>query len=563
MLPLELFRDPNFAFGNPQTFAIYGGLGASLLPRALPAAGRRLRRAGRGLATLPITIVMFSSRAASGRLADRYGPRLFMGLGPLVAALGLLLLQRVDADRLLDRAAPGVLLFALGLSATVAPLTAAVLAEADEHNAGIASGVNNAIARVAGLLAVAAIGAVVAAQFNAQFDACSAPGRSRRPASTAAAGTGAHARARRAGQPAPAEARRLDQAAEAASVRAFHTGVGIAAALVALGGVLGLVGIRNPRRDVSCESCPGGAARRRAHGSRPGRAPPSRPKRTPTSAHRAPIVGWPAAESAVRRLDSCQGRARTSSSPCPTWGARDAGRAWPRAPPCPPWARPRSASPRRRRGDRPGRRRAPLVPLRPRTARLSGVDGRPARASPPRAARHPAALRATSRARSSSRRWRGSWPPCARRACPRRVVVDGGGGGPVLLVLGPPLSLTDVFNYLHYGRMAALYGLNPYARLPLPARHGPGLPVLQLAPPAVALRPAVHAAHARRSRRSALAAAYWAWKALVAGRRARLAGVVAWTAPAPRALAAGRRSRSSGSTRSCSSTASAACTTSR
>jgi predicted MFS family arabinose efflux permease len=170
-----------------------------------------------GISTLPITIVMFALSRRAGRLADRFGPRWFMGFGPIVSAAGLALLQRVDADvDYVTELLPAILLFALGLSATVAPLTATVLADADEHNAGIASGVNNAIARVAGLLAVAALGAVVAAQFTSAIDS------------------------------------------NLASVSAFHTGVGIAAALVALGGALGLVGIRNPRRSVPCAECPGG-----------------------------------------------------------------------------------------------------------------------------------------------------------------------------------------------------------------------------------------------------------------------------------------------------------------
>jgi EmrB/QacA subfamily drug resistance transporter len=261
MLPLGLFRRRNFAFGNLETLAMYGGLSAVLFFLVLflqQVAGYDALQAG--LATLPTTVVMFLLSRYAGRLADRYGPRWFMGGGPLLAAVGLLLLLRVDAhlDYLTDLF-PALLLFSLGLSATVAPLTATVLADADEHNAGIASGVNNAIARVAGLLAVAALGAVVAAQFGSalarELDA--------RPLSPPAQQVVAEAKSRTlarvdASSLPPDEGRFVARATEDASVSAFHTGAGIAAALVGLGGVLGLVGIRNPRREVLCEGCPGG-----------------------------------------------------------------------------------------------------------------------------------------------------------------------------------------------------------------------------------------------------------------------------------------------------------------
>ncbi|HWT25896.1 MAG TPA: DHA2 family efflux MFS transporter permease subunit, partial [Solirubrobacteraceae bacterium] len=172
MLPLALFRRRNFAAGNLETFAMYGGLSGTFFFLVLflqQVAGYDALEAG--LATMPTTIVMFLLSKRFGRLADRYGPRLFMGGGPLVAAVGLALMLRLDAE--VDYATellPALLLFSLGLSATVAPLTATVLADADESNAGIASGVNNAIARVAGLLAVAALGAVVSAQFSSRLD---------------------------------------------------------------------------------------------------------------------------------------------------------------------------------------------------------------------------------------------------------------------------------------------------------------------------------------------------------------------------------------------------------
>jgi EmrB/QacA subfamily drug resistance transporter len=261
MLPLGLFRRRNFAVGNLETLAMYGGLSAVLFFLVLflqQVAGYPALQSG--LATLPITVVMFTLSRRFGRLADRLGPRWFMGGGPLVAAVGLLGLQRLHThfDYLTDLL-PALLVFAIGLSATVAPLTATVLADADEHNAGIASGVNNAIARIAALLAVAALGAVIAAQFRATLDAR----LDARPLSPAAVRAVHAVETRTLARLPPdalprAEAAFLARATEDASVSAFHRGVGIAAALVALGGVLGVVGIRNPRRSVPSEDCPGG-----------------------------------------------------------------------------------------------------------------------------------------------------------------------------------------------------------------------------------------------------------------------------------------------------------------
>ncbi len=261
MLPLGLFRRRNFAVGNLETLLMYGGLSAVIFFLVLflqQVAGYDALQAG--LATLPITIVTFLLARRAGRLADRYGPRWFMGVGPLVAAAGLAMLQRVDADiDYVTDLLPALVIFALGLAATVAPLTATVLADADESNAGIASGVNNAIARVAGLLAVAALGAVVAGQFGATIDQHLA-GQRLSPEAQRIVGEARHRTLARANSDSlpPAQARPVTQAVEDAAVTAFHRGAGIAAALVALGGLLGVVGIRNPRREVPCVGCPGG-----------------------------------------------------------------------------------------------------------------------------------------------------------------------------------------------------------------------------------------------------------------------------------------------------------------
>ena len=246
MLPLGLFRRRNFAIGNLATLSVYAGIGGTtfFLPVFLQqVAGYRPVEAG--LALLPVTIVMFLLSRRFGALADRIGPRLFMGVGPLVAGGGMLLLLRAGTESpYLSVVLPAMLVFGLGLSVTVAPLTAAVLAGVEDEHAGVASGVNNAVARVAGLLAIAAVGAVVAASFGSALDDRVA----RVPESV---------RSRPLALPAGPPA--LRDAAEHASVDAFRAGVMSGALLTMLGGVVSLAGIVNPRRRVEAAGCPGGA----------------------------------------------------------------------------------------------------------------------------------------------------------------------------------------------------------------------------------------------------------------------------------------------------------------
>jgi len=201
MLPLHLFRLRNFSVANLETLTVYGalsGLSVFLALFLLELGGYSPLQAG--LALLPVTLVMFLLSRLSGRLAMQYGPRLFMGLGPIVAGASVLAYARlpVHLDYWVDLL-PALLGFSLGLSLTVAPLTTTVLADAGPGDAGVASGVNTAVARVAGLVAVAVLG-------------------------VAAAG-----------------------GSDRLTLRGFHTVVLIVAALLVAGGLLGALGLRNQR----------------------------------------------------------------------------------------------------------------------------------------------------------------------------------------------------------------------------------------------------------------------------------------------------------------------------
>jgi EmrB/QacA subfamily drug resistance transporter len=203
MLPLGLFSRRNFSFANLETFTVYAGLSTLTFFMVLfvqQLAGYSALQSG--LALLPITVVMFVLSPRVGRLSMRLGPRLFMGAGPFVAAGSILAMTRLTPGfSYWIELLPPLLVFSVGLSMIVAPLTATVLADADDRDAGIASGVNNAVARVAGLLGIAVVGAAVAGGDN-----------------------------------------RLD-------VSGYRISMWITAGLIGAGGVIGVAGIRNaPRR---------------------------------------------------------------------------------------------------------------------------------------------------------------------------------------------------------------------------------------------------------------------------------------------------------------------------
>lgn len=200
MLRLDLFKIRNFSYGNITTFAVYGGLGVATFLVTI-----FLQQVGgfsafyAGLALLPVTLIMFLFSSFFGALAGKFGPRIFMTVGPIVAALGFLLLMRVEVpvDYWLT-VLPGVVLFGLGLAVTVAPLTTAILGSVQKSESGIASAVNNATARASGMILVAGVGAFIG---------------------------------------------------QSLQVDGFRRGLVVVAGSLILGGALSWIGIRNPRRN--------------------------------------------------------------------------------------------------------------------------------------------------------------------------------------------------------------------------------------------------------------------------------------------------------------------------
>jgi EmrB/QacA subfamily drug resistance transporter len=168
MMPLSLYKSRNFSATNALTLLLYFALGGALyyLPFGLIRLGGYSATQA-GAALLPFALIMGLGASSAGTLSDRFGPRLSLTFGPIIAACGLLLLAFADfAGSYWTGVLPAIFVLAVGMTITVPPLTATVMASVGQAHAGIASGVNNAVARVAALLAVASLGAVVFASFS-------------------------------------------------------------------------------------------------------------------------------------------------------------------------------------------------------------------------------------------------------------------------------------------------------------------------------------------------------------------------------------------------------------
>ncbi|EAR25455.1 transmembrane efflux pump [marine actinobacterium PHSC20C1] len=169
MLPLVLFRQRNFSMGNIATIFIYGALalgGFILVVYLQEVAGYPATLAA--LAFLPSSIGIITLSSYFGRLSGKYGPRLFMTLGPTIAGVGYVtFLAMQESVNYFTQVLPGVVLFSIGLSMTVAPLTSAILGAISAQQAGVGSAVNNAVSRIAGLITVALLGVIVVGPLDA------------------------------------------------------------------------------------------------------------------------------------------------------------------------------------------------------------------------------------------------------------------------------------------------------------------------------------------------------------------------------------------------------------
>lgn len=244
VMPLAMFSNRDLAVANIVTLFVYAGLYGSFFYIALyvqSSLGASATVAGS--LYVPTTIMLFFLSPYAGRLNDRYGPRWLMCFGPLVAAAGLVVMSLTGPGQLLTVLVPGIIVFGVGLGFTVTPVTATAIGSAEPRYSGIASGFNNAVSRVAGLVAIALMGAIVVQLWHAGLATAGTNAPPAVAASLATVGDRAFVLPDPAGLSAPDAADVRARVLKAAG-GSFRDGMWLAAALVAMGGVVSAIGIR-------------------------------------------------------------------------------------------------------------------------------------------------------------------------------------------------------------------------------------------------------------------------------------------------------------------------------
>jgi EmrB/QacA subfamily drug resistance transporter len=223
LLPTALLRERLFVVANVCTFVVYATLGASTFYLALYLQSQPVGYTPvlASLVFIPVSIIMFFLAARFGRLADRDGPRIYLTIGPVVMALGMVLFTLATSTSLVQ-ILPGVVVFALGLSITVAPITSAALKGAPPRYSGLAAGVNTTVSRIGGLIATPLLGVIIAFVFTSHVG-----------------GSGSD----------PFATEGMSQAAQSAAVSAFRVAMVVAAALCAGAGVIAWIWMPRGRVD--------------------------------------------------------------------------------------------------------------------------------------------------------------------------------------------------------------------------------------------------------------------------------------------------------------------------
>lgn len=245
IVPLGMFANRNLSAANVVTFFVYAGLYGmffyvSIYTQTALGASATLA----GFLFVPVTVALFFLSPLAGRLNDRYGPRWLLCFGPAVASAGLVISAMTRPGQLWTVLVPGIVVFGIGLGFTVAPVTATAIGSAEERYSGSASGFNNAVSRIAGLLAIALMGVIVVQLWQASLSTAAQGAAPEVRDALETVTTQAFVTPDTGGLTGP-QATELERVTDEASSTSFRNGMLLAALLVAAGGIVSAGWVRN------------------------------------------------------------------------------------------------------------------------------------------------------------------------------------------------------------------------------------------------------------------------------------------------------------------------------